>query len=269
MSQSGNKYILLMTLINQLPQKVQKELTKKSLLKVISGLDNFDMESVKLIANAASIGGADMFDMACKPELVEEVKKISSLPICVSAVEPKLFIDSVKAGAVLLEIGNFDSFYEKGITFSAEKIISLTKETKDLLPDSPLSVTVPHTISLDKQVELAIKLAKEGADFIQTEGGKSSTPLSSGVQGHFEKAAPTLAATFSISREFVKNKIHTPIMCASGLSEITCPLAIASGASAVGVGSVVNKLDNVIAMIAAVRALKESLDKSLIKQKIS
>ena len=257
-----------MTLINQLPQKVQKELINKSLLKVISGLNNFNLESVKLIANAASMGGADMIDLACDPILVDEVKKISSLPICVSAVEPKLFIDSVKAGAVLLEIGNFDSFYEQGITFSPDQIISLTKETKDLLPNSPLSVTVPHTITLDQQVDLAIKLVNEGADFIQTEGGKSSTPLSPGVQGHFEKAAPTLAATFSISQEFAKNNINTPIMCASGLSEITCPLAIASGASAVGVGSVVNKLDNPIAMIAAVRALKESLDNSLIKQKI-
>ena len=258
-----------MTLINQLPQKVQKELTQKSLLKVISGLNNFDIESVKLIANAASIGGADMIDLACEASLIEEVKNITSLPICVSAVEPKLFIDSVKAGAVLLEIGNFDSFYEKGITFSSEQIISLTKETKDLLPDIPLSVTVPHTITFDKQVELSIKLVKEGADFIQTEGGKSSTPLSAGIQGHFEKAVPTLTATFSISQEFSKNNINTPIMCASGLSEITCPLAIASGASAVGVGSVVNKLNDPIVMIAAVRALKESLDNSLIRQKIS
>ena len=257
-----------MTLINQLPQKVQKELTKKSLLKVISGLNNFDMQSVKLVAKAASLGGADMIDLACEPKLVEEVKKISSLPICVSAVDPKLFIDSVKAGAVLLEIGNFDSFYEKGIIFSAEQIIQLTKETKDLLPNSPLSVTVPHTISLDKQVELAMKLVAEGADFIQTEGGKSSKPYSPGVQGHFEKAIPTLAATFSIRQEFAKNNINTPIMSASGLSPITCPLAISSGASAVGVGSVVNKLDNLIAMVAAVRALKESLDNSLISQKI-
>ena len=257
-----------MTLINQLPQKVQKELTKKSLLKVISGLNNFDIKSVKLIAKAASLGGADMVDLACKPNLVEEAQKISSLPICVSAVEPKLFIDAAKAGAVLLEIGNFDSFYEKGITFSPKEIIALTKETKDLLPNSPLSVTVPHTISLDKQVELAMTLVKEGADFIQTEGGKSANPYSPGIQGHFEKAVPTLAASFSISQEFAKNNINIPIMCASGLSEITCPLAISSGASAVGVGSVVNKLDNLLPMIAAVRALKESLDNSLIRQKI-
>ena len=258
-----------MTLINQLPQKVQEELNNKSLLKVISGLNNFDIESVKMIAEAAYLGGADVIDLACKAELVETVLEITSVPVCVSAVEPTLFVDSVKAGATFIEIGNFDSFYEKGIYFSSEKVLSLTKETKDLLPHIPLSVTVPHTISLDQQVELAMQLVKEGADFIQTEGGKSSKPFSSGIQGLFEKSVPTLAATYAINQEFVKNKIDNPIMSASGLSQITCPLAISSGASAVGVGSVINKLDNLVGMIAVIRGLKESLKKTIITEKIS
>ena len=258
-----------MTLINQLPQKVQNELNNKSLLKVISGLNNFDIESVKMISKAASLGGADLIDMACEPELVETILEETSLPICVSAVEPKLFIDSVQAGATLIEIGNFDSFYEKGIIFSANQVISLTKETKDLLPNIPLSVTVPHTLSLDKQVDLALQLIKEGVDIIQTEGGKSSKPYSSGIQGLFEKSVPTLAATFAIKQEFIKNAIVNPIMSASGLSQITCPLAISSGASAVGVGSVINKLDNIVGMIAGIRGLKESLVNSLNTQKIS
>ena len=258
-----------MTLINQLPQKVQKELHNKSLLKIISGLNNFDIESVQMIAKAASIGGADVIDLACQPKLVETVLDITSLPICVSAVKPKLFIDAVKAGASFIEIGNFDSFYEKGINFSANQVLSLTKETKDLLPNVPLSVTVPHTLTLDKQVDLALELIKEGADIIQTEGGQSSQPYSSGIQGLFEKSVPTLTATFAIKQEFIKNGISIPIMCASGLSQVTCPLAIAAGASAVGVGSVVNKLDNLVGMIAVIRGLKESLDKSLNTQKIS
>tara|TARA_Y100001978_G_scaffold150808_1_gene135922 strand:- start:985 stop:1761 length:777 start_codon:yes stop_codon:yes gene_type:complete len=258
-----------MSLINQLPQRVQEELKKKSLLKVISGLNNYDSESVKMIAKAASLGGADVIDLACKPTLVESVIDITAIPICVSAVEPKSFIDSVKAGATFIEIGNFDSFYEQGINFSAEQVLSLTKETKDLLPNIPLSVTVPHTISLDKQVDLALQLIKEGADLIQTEGGKSSKPYSAGIQGLFEKSVPTLASTFAIKQEFLKNKIDNPIMSASGLTHITCPLAISSGASAVGVGSVINKLDNLVGMIAGIRALKESLDKSLKIQKIS
>jgi len=50
MSQSGYKYIMSMSLIHQLPQKVQKELEMKSLLKVISGLNNFDLSSVTMIS---------------------------------------------------------------------------------------------------------------------------------------------------------------------------------------------------------------------------
>ena len=149
MSQSGNNFIKSMSLINLLPQKIQEGLSHKSLLKVISGLNNFEPESVKKIAKAAALGGADLIDIACKPELVESALKISSLPICVSSVNPKSFINSVKAGASLIEIGNYDSFYEKGITFSEEKVLNLTKETKDFLPNIPLSVTVPHTIPLD------------------------------------------------------------------------------------------------------------------------
>ncbi len=269
MSQSGNKFIKSMSLINLLPQTIKDELSSKSLLKVISGLNNFEVQSVKLISEAASLGGADLIDIACKPELVETAIESSSLPVCVSSVEPKLFIYSVKAGASLIEIGNYDAFYAQGINFSDKKVLSLTKETRDLLPDIPLSVTVPHTMSIDKQVDLAIKLVEEGVDIIQTEGGTSSNPYSPGIQGFFEKSVPTLAATYAIYQEFEKQSLNIPIMSASGLSQVTCPMAISCGASAVGVGSVVNKLDNLVSMIAVVRGLKESLRKTIISEKIS
>ena len=258
-----------MSLINLLPQTIKQELKKKSLLKVISGLNNFEVQSVIKIAKAASLGGADLIDIACKPELVESVIKISSLPICVSSVEPKQFKAAVSAGASLIEIGNYDTFYSQGITFSASKVLSLAKETRDLLPNMPLSVTVPHTMPIDKQVDLAIKLIGEHVDIIQTEGGTSSIPCSSGIQGLFEKSVPTLAATYAINKEFEKHSINIPIMSASGLTEVTCPLALSCGASAVGVGSVVNKLDDPLSMIAVVRGLKESLRNSIIKEKIS
>ena len=268
MSQSGSKYIKSMSLINQLPQKVQKKLEKKNLFKVIAGLNNFDHQSVSIISKAASLGGADLIDIACNPNLVELVIESFNLTVCVSAVEPKLFIDAVKAGAQLVEIGNFDSFYERGIIFTPAQVLSLTKETKDLLPNVPVSVTVPHTMPLDQQVDLAMQLVIEGVDIIQTEGGKLSKPFSPGIQGLFEKAVPTLASTYAIKKEFSRNSIDTPIICASGLSQITCPLALASGASAVGVGSAINKLDNELAMISVVRAIKESLENSLINEKI-
>ena len=268
MSQSDSKYIKSMSLINQLPQKVQKKLEHKNLFKVISGLNNFNNKSVKIISKAASLGGADLIDIACDPNLVELVINSSNLTVCVSAIEPKLFLDAVKAGAQLVEIGNFDSFYERGIIFSSAQILALTKETKDLLPNVPLSVTVPHNMPLDKQVDLAMQLVDDGADIIQTEGGKLSKPVSPGIQGLFEKAVPTLASTYAIKQEFSRNSIDTPIMSASGLSQITCPLALASGASAVGVGSVINKLHSELAMISVIRAIKESMENALINEKI-
>ncbi len=267
MSQSVYTHIMSMSLIHLLPQKVQKELENKSLLKVISGLNNFDLNSVTMIAKAASLGGADMIDMACKPNLIESVIKVTSLPICVSAVEPNLFIDAVSAGATIIEIGNFDSFYKKGIIFTPEQVLNLTKRTKELLPNIPLSVTVPHTITLDQQVDLAIKLVREGADIIQTEGGTSSKPFSAGIQGCLEKSVPTLAATYSIKEEFVNNSIDCHIMSASGLSQVTAPLAISCGASAVGIGSVINRLDDLVSMIAVVRGIKEKLGQPLIRKK--
>jgi hypothetical protein len=115
-------------------------------------------------------------------------------------------------------------------------------------------VTVPHILTLDHQVQLAEELVKAGADMIQTEGGTSSQPAHSGTIGLIEKATPTLAAAYEISRV-----VPVPVLCASGLSNVTAPLAIAAGASGVGVGSAVNQLNSEVAMIAVVRSLVESL----------
>ncbi|KAI9108938.1 hypothetical protein K1719_020243 [Acacia pycnantha] len=47
-----------------------------------------------------------------------------------------------------VEIGNYDSFYEKGMIFTPDQILGLTKETRRLLPSSVLSSFVPHTLDL-------------------------------------------------------------------------------------------------------------------------
>lgn len=224
-------------------------------LKVISGLNNFDSGRVASIARAAEAGGATFIDIAADSALVRNTRQLTHLPICVSAVEPELFVDAVQAGADLIEIGNFDSFYTQGRRFEALEVLELTRKTRSLLPEITLSVTVPHILDLDKQVQLAEELVKAGADIIQTEGGTSSKPTHPGVLGLIEKAAPTLAAAHSIARA-----VNVPVLCASGLSAVTVPMAIAAGASGVGVGSAINQLDNEIAMVAAVRSLVEALN---------
>jgi hypothetical protein len=237
-----------------LPTSLKAALNEQRLLKVIAGLANFDPSSVAMVARAAAAGGADLIDVACDPALVRLAAAESGLPICVSAVDPELFAAAAAAGATMLEIGNYDSFYPQGVLFSAAEVLALTHRTRALLPQMPLSVTVPHTLPLDQQEQLAIDLVAAGAHLIQTEGGSSAKPHSAGLQGLIEKAAPTLAAAHLISRA-----VQVPVLCASGLSAITLPLAQAAGASGVGVGSAVNRLTDEIAMVAVVRGLREAL----------
>jgi Protein of unknown function (DUF561) len=237
---------------------LQSAFANRYALKIISGLNNFDAASVAAVVRAADQGGATFVDIAADPSLVAIAKAQTSLPICVSAVEPQKFVDAVNAGADLIEIGNFDSFYVQGRIFSAQEVIDLTVQTRSLLPHVTLSVTVPHTLELDQQVQLAVDLVSAGADVIQTEGGTSSQPTHPGTLGLMEKAAPTLAAAFEIARA-----VSIPVMCASGLSSVTAPLAIAAGANGIGVGSAVNQLNSEIAMIAVVRSLVEALQQPI------
>lgn len=226
----------------------------KRALKVISGLTNFNPDSVALTVKAADKGGATFVDIAADADLVRLAKSLTNLPICVSAVEVEKFLPAVAAGADLIEIGNFDAFYAQGRRFEAEEVMQLTQKTRALFPDITLSVTVPHILALDEQVQLALELVKLGADIIQTEGGSSSNPVHAGTLGLIEKAAPTLAAAYEISRA-----VSVPVLCASGISSVTAPMAIAVGASGVGVGSAINRLDSEIAAIATVRSLVEAL----------
>ncbi len=233
---------------------LQRALNTRSAVKIISGLTNFDPQRVLAVVKAADQGGATFVDIAADAELVRLAKAATALPICVSAVEADAFLAPVAAGADLIEIGNFDAFYAQGRRFEAPEVLELTRRTRELLPQITLSVTVPHILALDEQVSLAEALVEAGADVIQTGGGTSSQPAHPGTLGLIEKAAPTLAAAHAISRS-----VTVPVLCASGLSDVTAPMAIAAGAAGIGVGSAVNRLDNPLAMVAVVRQLVESL----------
>ncbi|KAK9268001.1 hypothetical protein L1049_010439 [Liquidambar formosana] len=249
--------LITRALLSTTKETVLRDFQEGRALKIISGLQNFNRDNIASVVTAADKGGATHVDIACDPELVKLATSLTSLPVCVSSVDPAAFPAAVEAGALMVEIGNYDSFYEMGISFSPEQILNLTKETKRILPSVTLSVTVPHTISLLDQIKLAELLEQEGVDIIQTEGGKCSNPSKPGVLGLIEKATPTLAAAYSISRA-----VKIPVMCSSGLSAVTAPMAITAGAAGVGVGSAVNRLNNVVAMIAEVRSIADALSKS-------
>jgi len=238
-----------------LPSSLLYSFSHAKALKIISGISNFDPQLTAKVVRSAALGGADYVDIAADAGLVAMAKQLTQLPICVSAISAEAFCEPVKAGADLLEIGNYDSFYAQGLRFSPEGIVQVTATTKQMFPDLPLTVTVPHYLPLDQQVALAERLEQTGADLIQTEGGTSSQPQHSGTLGLMEKAVPTLSACYEISRA-----VSIPVICASGLSSVTIPLAIACGARGVGVGSAVNQLQDEVAMIATVRSLREALN---------
>jgi hypothetical protein len=241
-------------------QQVLNPFANGKALKIISGLQNFDSELVKSVSYAANYGGATHIDIACRPELVKAAKsQANDIPICVSSVKPSDFVDAVNAGADMVEIGNFDSFYDQGIQFSAEDVIALTKETRRLLPSIPLSVTIPHAMSISEQIALAKELESCGADIIQTEGKVASVTAGKlGVQELIEVAAPTLASAYALSRA-----VNIPVMCASGLSDVTVPLALAAGAKGVGIGSMINKLKSRQQMLMAVSAIAAAMGRNV------
>ena len=253
-----------MSRLSLLPAALRRSLEQRSSLKVIAGLMNFNADSVGRVSRAAGLGGADLIDVACAAELVKlAVEASGGLPVCVSSVEPEQFPAAVAAGAAMVEIGNFDAFYPQGRIFGAEEVLDLTRRTRALLPEVVLSVTVPHVLPMDQQEQLAVDLVAAGADLIQTEGGTSAKPFSAGSLGLIEKAAPTLAAAHSISAALQHAGETVPVLCASGLSAVTVPMAIAAGAAGVGVGSAVNRLDDELAMVAVVRGLREAIGREV------
>lgn len=91
-----------------------------------------------------------------------------------------------------------------------------------------------------------------GIDLIQTEGHYSSEAQADGVRGLMERAELTLSNTIELSRN-----IDLPIMTASNINPTTAPFAFAAGASAIGCGSCINKMDSELSMIATASSLVE------------
>ncbi|MEN9218033.1 MAG: DUF561 domain-containing protein [Gloeomargarita sp. DG_2_bins_126] len=223
-------------------------------VKIISGITQFDPQVVGRVVRAADRGGATYVDIASDPALVALARQLTDLPICVSTIVPEQLPACVAAGADMVELGNFDPFYAQGQVFTAARVKDLTVQIRALLPEIPLAVTVPHTLPLDAQTALAQELVALGADVLQTEGSGMAQPQHPGVLGLIEKAAPALAATYTLARA-----VDVPVLCASGLSVVTVPMARAVGAAGVGIGRAVNRLEDELAMTAAVRALVEAL----------
>ena len=74
----------LMSRLHNLPYALKQSFDNHSVLKVITGLNNFDKSLVSKVARSASIGGADLLDIACDAELVRAATEISDVPVAVT-----------------------------------------------------------------------------------------------------------------------------------------------------------------------------------------
>ncbi len=240
----------------------KQHLTEKRAVKIIAGIDNFDIENIKKVVTSAENAGASAVDICAKPEIISEIREMTDMPIFVSSVVPSELVKAVELGADAIELGNFDALYKKGMSFNAEKVLSLVNETLELLGDTRVffCVTIPGEMSVTEQIELARKLETMGIDLIQTEGHYSANAQSDGVRGLMEKAELTLSNTIELSRN-----VDLPIMTATAINPTTAPFAFAAGASAVGCGSCINKMDSELSMIATAKSLVEIASRNALK----
>jgi hypothetical protein len=228
-------------------------------IKIIAGIQNFDLENVLNVARAAAQGGTMVsVDIAADPALVIAVKaECPDLHIFVSSVTPVKLAEAIAAGAHVAELGNFDALYAEGFYITAEQVLQLAQETLALLPSkTPLCVTIPGHLSLQAQQKLALALQALGVSIIQTEGASRVVSLNKTVL--IEDAAEKLALTLENTRHLAQ-VLSIPIMTASGISSHNAAQAMQAGASLVGIGQAVNRLNSLAEMKAEVLAVIKAL----------
>ncbi len=244
----------------------KKHLDEKRAIKVIAGIDNHDLELARKVVYAAEQANASAVDVSFDKDIIAMAKEVTQLPVFVSSINPVELKEAVDFGADAIEIGNFDTLYKKGTRISAKEVLRIAEETFKLLGNTKTFVcaTVPGHLNITERIELAIRLEEMGVDLIQTEGAATTKSTKPGTRGLLEIAEVSIANTIELTRN-----VSIPVMTASGISSISAPMAFAAGASAIGVGSCINKCGNLLAMMAAARSVVESVNKISSDRKLS
>jgi hypothetical protein len=241
----------------------KQALSEKRAVKIIAGIDNFDSNKVRNVVMAAEKAGASAVDICADREIISMVREMTNMPIFVSSIKPQDLAMAVSMGADAIELGNFDALYKKGISMTGSQVMDLVRETLSLINIEEVffSVTIPGNLEISEQISMARELENMGIDLIQTEGHYSNSDIPSGVRGLVERAELTISNTIELTRN-----IDIPVMTATGINPTTASLAFAAGASAIGCGSCVNKLDSEISMIAVSKSLVEIANRNIVRE---
>ena len=106
-------------------ESFKRALSEKRAVKIIAGIDNFDVENVKKVVMAASNSGASAIDICADTDIIAMVRQMTDLPLFVSSIVPQELAHAVILGADAVELGNFDALYKKGQTFTASQVLEL------------------------------------------------------------------------------------------------------------------------------------------------
>nr|SCW22937.1 Hypothetical protein ycf23 [Nemalion sp. H.1444] len=241
-----------------LHSSISKACEQKQMLKVIIGIDNFNVSNVMHKVKAAHVGGATYIDISANLQIIDEVKAVvPSLPVCVSSIDIDELVSCYDAGADMLELGNFDIFYDRGISFSPQQILDLASKLLIRIPDASICATIPHKLSLVQQIDLAKTLESIGVDMIQTEGISSKYKICDKLSNSIKRSSASLCSTAVLS-----TYLTIPIVCSSGINSLSAPLAMLYGASGIGVGSFFDHFDRTLFLSHEIARIMKSIEHS-------
>ncbi len=248
----------------------KQALSEKRALKVISGINNLNLEKVEMVVSSAIEAKATAIDVAANEEVLslatrlisESNSDITLFASSISAMELANAVNNFHVNAI--ELGNFDALYNQGITMSSIQILDIVKETLSLISNEMrsqilFSVTIPGSLAINEQISLARELESLGIDLIQTEGFVSQASNFEGARAWLNRAELTISNTLELSKN-----IELPIMTASNINTTTAQFAFAAGASAIGCGSCINRLESKISMLAVISNLVEIANRNSI-----
>lgn len=241
-------------------KKLNNMFTKKQVVKIISGIDNTNFNSILKYIKTCEMSNATYVDIIANPNIISVVKRITHLPICVSSISIKALYDCVQAGADIIEIGNFDSFYNEGIILSASQILVMAKQARTLFPYIDICVTIPYTLKLEQQVDLAVQLEKIGINIIQTEGKliKSNNSISNDTSNLYNSICYASLALSSVY--YLSQSIEIPIIASSSINSVNANFALAYGASGIGIKSAIDNLSSIKQMSSYINEITCSFD---------
>ena len=245
-----------------------KHIREKRAVKIETGFNNTDLNSVSKICSAAQNAKASAVDIVASKEVYDVARKNTKLPIFVSSIHPFDILEAVKWGVDAVEIGKYDDFYTKGIKFSETEFYDIVLETIGLINqyDVYTSVVIPGYFDISQQVALAKKFELLGINLIQIEGVQ---PLKLRKFTSYIKDS-----NISIENTFEINKMtKLPIITSMNVDSKNLNEAFLSGASGLNIDNLA-KFDTEIAMTTEIRKIvgsishRNSLNRELVRSQI-